>query len=289
MEAKYRKYIFGLFIFIFLAGLALVLANLSGGRFAVFEPKGMIALQERNLIIIITGLVSVVVIPVIILIFAFAWRYREGNSKTMYEPERQGKLSTQLVWWGFPIAMVLVLSVLNWNSTHQLDPYKSIDTDVKPITIQVVALDWKWLFIYPEQNIATVNFVQFPERTPVRFELTADAPMNSFWIPQLGGQMYAMAGMETQLNLIADGPGEFAGSAAEINGRGFAGMKFIAKSSSVSDFEQWVEWVRQTGSTLSWDKYGLLAEPSENVRPAYFSSADKDLYNRVIHKYMSPK
>jgi cytochrome o ubiquinol oxidase subunit 2 len=149
-----------------------------------------------------------------------------------------------------------------------------------------VALQWKWLFIYPEQNIATVNFVEFPNSTPVNFQLTADAPMNSFWIPELGGQMYAMPGMSTQLHLMADRPGEFNGSAAEISGKGFSGMKFIAKATSQKDFDTWVKSVKQSSNMIDLSKYNKLAEPSENNPVITYASVEKDLYNSIIMKFM---
>jgi cytochrome o ubiquinol oxidase subunit 2 len=159
-----------------------------------------------------------------------------------------------------------------------------LESNTKPLKIQVVALQWKWLFIYPEQGIATVNFVQFPEQTPINFEITADAPMNSFWIPQLGGQIYAMPGMVAKLHLIADKEGSYRGSSANLSGKGFAGMKFIAKSSSEADFEAWVDSVRQSGPI----DYTKVAEPSEYAPAAFYSLSDDNLFNQIVMKYMVP-
>ncbi len=278
-------------VFILLALGAIVSAGTqfaSAGTVAVLDPKGSIALQERDLIVTAIFLMLIVVIPVFILLFVLAWKYRAGNKKAKYAPDLDHNLAAALFWWAFPSAIILVLAVITWKSTRALDPFKPLTADVKPITIQVVALQWKWLFIYPEQNIATVNFIQFPERTPINFELTAEAPMNSFWIPQLGGQIYAMPGMSTQLHLIALETGEFRGSSAEISGRGFSGMKFIAKASSQADFDEWVRSVQQSSTTLSLDAYSSLANPSENDPVAFYASADKDLYNSVIMKFMAP-
>src|SRR3989344_8743312 len=228
-----KKLLLALFILLLVGITILVAVLLGGGTIAVLNPKGIVATQERNLIIFALLLSLTVVIPVFILTFAIAWKFREGREEK-YEPDWDHNKWLEFVWWAVPAAIILVLAAVTWTSTHQLDPFKPLSSSTQPITIQVVALQWKWLFIYPEQNIATVNFVQFPARTPINFELTADAPMNSFWIPQLSGQIYAMAGHKTQLHLMADETGEFAGSAAEISGRGFAGMKFSAKATSVA-------------------------------------------------------
>jgi cytochrome o ubiquinol oxidase subunit II len=253
---------------------------------ALFNPKGQIAAQQKSLIITAVLLMLIVVIPVLIMTFYISWKYRAGK-KSQYTPNWDFSPKLEFIWWAFPTAIILLIATMTWKSTYALDPYKSIESDVKPITIQVVALQWKWLFIYPEQNIATINFFQFPEKTPIHFQLTADAPMNSFWIPQLGGQMYAMAGMTTQLNLIADEPGEFAGSAAEINGHGFSDMGFLAKSTSPMDFEAWVLSVRQSSLPLTIKNYEDLAKPTTNNPKTLYSTVENNLLDYVIMKYMA--
>lgn len=263
-----------------------MMSFLSGATIAVLDPKGTIAIEERHLIIIATLIMLVVVIPVFILLFTFARKYRAGNKKAKYTPDLDHHAAIGVAFWAILVITISILAVINWNSTHALDPYKPIVSSVPPITIQVVALPWKWLFIYPEQQIATVNFVEFPENTPLNFELTADAPMSSFWIPQLGGQMYAMPGMSTQLHLIANEAGDFRGSAAEINGAGFSGMKFTARSASQSDFDQWVASLQQSGFPLSLDAYNQLAKPSENNPVETYASVEEGLYNAVMMKFM---
>ncbi len=268
--------------------------SLNFGNIALLNQKGVIAEKERSLIITAVLLMLIVVIPVFTSLFYFAWKYRASNTESNYSPNWDGSLKLKLLWWAIPAAIIFVLSIINWKSTHVLDPYKPIASDKKPITIQVVALQWKWLFIYPEKNIATVNYIQFPEKTPINFELTADAPMNSFWIPELGGQMYAMAGMSTQLHLMASTLGEFNGAAAEINGKGFAGMKFVAKATSQTDFDQWVRSVRQGANVLDSEKdldiseYNRLSQPSENNSVTFYASTSNDLYNNIIMKFMAP-
>lgn len=229
-----------------------------------------------------------VAVPLLALLYAFAWKYRAGNKKAEYDPEQKHGALRELGLWVIPAVLILTLSIINWKSTHALDPYKPLAAAAKPLTIQVVALNWKWLFIYPEQGIATVNFIEFPAQTPLHFELTADAPVNSFWIPELGSQIYAMAGMTTQLNLMADAPGEFAGRAAEINGPGYAGMNFIAKAVSQADFDAWITAVERSSGTLDLATYRMLAAPSENDPASFYSHADKDLYDTIIMKFTAP-
>lgn len=180
---------------LFLGIAAITVVYVKSNNIPVLEPKGMIGKEESDLIITSSLLMLIVVIPVLILTWVFAWKYRESNKKSRHDPNWEHNHIAECCWWGVPCVIIVVLAILTWESSHRLNPFKPIDTGVKPIEIQAVALDWKWLFIYPEQGIATVNFVQFPEKTPINFEITADAPMNSFWIPQLGGQIYAMPAM----------------------------------------------------------------------------------------------
>lgn len=275
------------FILLTLAVIALSVVYLSTINIAVLHPKGMIALKERNLFIIITLIMLIVVIPVFILTWVISWKYREGN-KAKYTPDWDKHLLSESIWWGLPCAIVLAMGILVWKSSHELDPFKPLESNRKPVRVQVVALQWKWLFIYPEQNIATVNFLQFPEQTPINFEITADAPMNSFWIPELGGQIYAMPGMKTKLHLIANEEGSFRGSSANLSGKGFAGMKFIAKASSQLEFDDWVESIKESSNFLNLKEYNKLAEPSENNPVASYVLEKEDLYDWIVRKYMVP-
>lgn len=254
----------------------------------VLDPKGLIGFKERNLIVIATLLMLIVVIPVLILTVFITHKYREDNEKATYTPDWDKNVWAEAVWWGLPFLIIIALSIVAWKGTHDLDPYKPIDPNEKPLMIQVVALQWKWLFIYPEQKIATINFVQFPERKPVYFEITADAPMNSFWIPQLGGQIYAMPGMKTQLHLIANETGTFRGSSANLSGKGFAGMKFVAQATSEEDFNAWVESVQHSPKALNLDEYLLLAKPSKSPPASFYKLEKEDLFNQVVMKFMMP-
>lgn len=279
------------FAFFFLLTIAVILSAVLfqySLNSAVLNPKGIIGIEERDLMIDATMLMLIVVVPVLIMTFVICLKYRGSNKKAVYSPYWDYNFLAESIWWGFPCVIVLILSVITWRSSHALDPFKPLKTGVKPIEIQVIALQWKWLFIYPEQKIATVNFVHFPEQTPINFEITSDAPMNSLWIPQLGGQIYAMPGMRTKLHLIADEPGNFRGSSANLSGDGFAGMKFIATSSVQADFDEWVESMKQTDKFLDSNEYKQLAKPSENNPEAHYVLKDKDLFNNIIMKYMMP-
>lgn len=255
---------------------------------AILNPKGAIASQQRDLIVAATLLMLIVVVPVFILTFAIAWKYRATNTKARYSPNWDHSRKLETLWWAVPCAIIAVLAVITWQSSHALDPYKPLDMAAKPITIEVVALPWKWLFIYPEQDIATVNFVRFPEDRPVNFRITADAPMNSFWIPQLGGQVYAMAGMETKLHLVADEPGVYRGGSANLSGEGFADMDFEAKATTQAEFDEWVALVKKSPHPLDAARYQSLAAPSKNHPIMSYSTRDADLYDKVIMKYMTP-
>lgn len=255
---------------------------------AVNSPSGLIALQERDQMYMATLLMLVVVIPVLVLAFAICWRYRASNKDAEYDPNWHDDPLAEAIWWGFPALIIVLMCIGTWVSSNQLDPFKPLPSSQKPIRIQVVALQWKWLFLYPEEKIASLNFLQFPENTPLNFEITSDAPMNSFWIPALGGQIYAMPGMITKLHLQALESGEFRGSSANISGTGFASMHFIAKSSSQADYDQWIKSSSQSGHSLGLDEYLLLLQPSvTNDQIAYVLTED-NLFNQIVMKYMDP-
>jgi cytochrome o ubiquinol oxidase subunit II len=283
---KKHKPVLLILLLVALAGLSAAL--MWGTNVAVLNPKGSVAQEQFDLIVFTSLLSLIVIIPVFTLTFYIAWKYREGNTKAKYRPDWDRNRLLESIWWLIPMALITVLAVIAWKTSHSLDPFKPIESDKKPLTVQVVALQWKWLFIYPEQDIATVNYVRFPVDTPINFEITSDAPMNSFWIPQLGGQIYAMSGMKTKLHLMADAAGEYAGSSANISGSGFAGMKFTAIASPQASFNRWVKTVKASPDRLDSRAYEELAEPSQDNPVAYYSSKDDSLYDTVIMKYMTP-
>jgi len=277
-----------LFLVILLGGfVALLIWLTAGSTVAILQPKGVIAQQQRDLLIFATLLSMVVIVPVYVLTIMIAIRYRKGNKKATYTPDWDHSRKLETVWWGVPIAIILILSVVTWRSSHALDPFKPLSSNRTPVTIQVVALEWKWLFIYPEQNIATVNYIQFPENTPVNFVITADAPMNSFWIPELGGQIYAMNGMKTKLHLQANQTGTFKGSSANLSGEGFAAMKFIAEATSQSDFYKWVQNGQKALGTLDRKQYAELSKPTKDVSARFYDNVDSSLYDSIVMKYMA--
>ncbi len=274
-------------LFFLVAALAFMV-YLGAGGYILLDPKGEIGLKEKDLLITAFLLMMIVVIPVFALTARIAWKYQASNEKARYEPEWDNNVWLEVVWWGIPFIIIAILSVITWRSCHDLDPFKPIETGKKPLTIQVVALQWKWLFIYPEQRIASLNLVQFPENTPIHFEITSDAPMNSFWIPQLGGQIYAMPAMKTQLHLIANEKGTFRGLSANFSGEGFSKMIFTAKATSQEEFDQWVQEAKKSGTPLEQEAYTVLAKPSmDNPHATYFLK-DPGLFDWVIIKYMLP-
>lgn len=288
IKVRHMLVLTGIILFIFL-----IMQPLSVYHFrdyiALLFPKGVIALEERNLLLVIQAIMLLVVIPVYILTFIFSWKYSADNPKGKYDPDIVDNVLAEYIWWGIPLVLTLIVSVMTWIKTYELDPYKPIQSDKKEITIQVVALQWKWLFIYPEEKIATVNFFQFPTNVPLKFEITADAPMNSFWIPHLGGQIYAMPAMRTLLYLIANDEGEFRGSSANISGEGFAGMHFIAKASNEEEYIAWLEKARSSSQSLDRKQYDLLAAPSQNNPVEIYQLQDGDLFEQIIMKYMHPQ
>ncbi len=246
--SKKNKIIIGVVVFVdvllVLTALAQIIwPSFAFGHFAFLSPKGEIASKERTLMIKAIFIMLLVAIPM----FAFAihtvWRYRAGTVEPDFSPDVDGHGGVGVLFWLISCSVIFCIAILIWQSSHELDPFRKLDSKVKPITIQVVALNWKWLFIYPDLGIATVNMVEFPEKTPVNFQLTSDAPMNTFWIPQLAGQVYAMAGMESQLHLMADTSGVYDGSSTEINGKGYSGMRFKAVAVSSDEFTNWVKAV----------------------------------------------
>ncbi|MBP9741988.1 MAG: ubiquinol oxidase subunit II [Burkholderiales bacterium] len=255
----------------------------------VINQKGIIGEHEIHLVRDAILLMLIVVVPVIIMTFVFAWKFRATNKRAHYAPNFHHSNVIEAAVWFIPIMIILVLATITWRTTHELDPYKPVVVlGAKPITIQVVALDWKWLFIYPEQNIASVNFVEFPANTPVNFKITADAPMNAFQIPQLGGQIYAMAGMQTKIHLVANEPGDYFGRSVNYSGRGFSGMQFVARATSIADFNKWVDQVKHSGKALNVDEYKKLAQPSEDDPVRVFAWVETRLFDKIIMKFMMP-
>jgi cytochrome o ubiquinol oxidase subunit II len=258
---------------------------LSGCNLEVLNSKGAVGKAEVSLIATSVYAMLIVVIPVILLTLFVAWRYRASNKNATYAPKWSHSTGIEIAIWTIPTLIILFLGILTWKTTHELDPYKPLESNVKPINVEVVALDWKWLFVYPDLGIATVNQIAFPVGTPVNFKITSDSVMNSFFIPQLGGQIYAMAGMQTRLHLIADHEGDYAGISANYSGAGFSDMKFRALAMSQGEFDAWVKKVKDGHDNLSMDVYAGVARPSEKVAVRYFSTVDPKLFSNIVGKY----
>jgi len=263
---------------------------LYGHNVALFNPQGLVAHEQLGLIWFAAIVPLVIAVPTLAFLYYTAWKYRETNAKATYEPNKKYGKWFKVAVWGVPSLFMLIMGVTLWVATHRLEPQKPLASTTKPLTIQVVALRWKWLFLYPEQKIATVNYVQIPADTPVRFELTADdAPMSAFWIPNLGGMLYAMTGHVNPLNLMGRTLGDYPGSVAEINGAGFAKMRFTARVSTKADFDAWAQDTQLLPEVLDEDGYNKLLKPSEGNPAASYSRYDANLYDKVLMKYMGHK
>lgn len=264
------------------------MALLSGCQnYIVLDSKGKIGQDEVNLILIATILMLIVVIPVIFMSVWFPLKYRASNKSAVYKPSWSHSTKIESVVWLVPIIIVTILAVITWKTTHDLDPYKPLDSKVAPIEVDAVSLDWKWLFIYPDLHIATVNELAFPVNTPLNFRITSDTVMNSLFIPEIGTQIYAMAGMQTQLHLIANKQGTFMGYSSNYSGAGFSDMKFNALSMSSDDFNAWVAKVRASSNALNPQVYEQLTKPTEKVAPIYYSSVTDGLFKQAVDKYMT--
>ncbi len=272
-----------------LPGFALlaVMLLLSGCRgMSVLDPHGPIGEQEAYLIKVASLLMLIVVVPVFVLTLVFALRYRATNKKADYRPNWAH--STRIEWlvWMVPVAIVAALSYLTWVKTHELDPYKPLDHDLDHLNIEVVSTDWNWLFIYPDHNIAAVNELVVPAGVPLSFKLTSASVMTSFFIPQLGSQMYVMAGMQTQLHLLADSVGVYEGQNMEYSGNGYSTMHFPVRSVSQHDFRTWLENARQSNDQLTLPRYEQLIRPGTDYPVTYFSAVKPGLFNHIMMQYM---
>ena len=269
-------------------GLIVAMAVLmTGCDWALFDPKGQIARDELTLLITCTVLMLLVVIPVIVLTLVFAWKYRASNTKARYEPNWSHSTAIEVVVWSIPCMIILVLAVLTWRSSHALDPYKPLESDTKPVVIEAISLDWKWLFVYPEENIAVVNELTFPVDAPLNFKITADTVMNAFFIPHLGSMIYSMAGMETKLHLIANEAGSYEGRSSHYSGAGFSKMHFTAHAVSNEEYQAWLAKVRGDAKVMDQKAFTeLTTEQNHDWHPVtYYGSTEKGLFDAIIAKH----
>jgi len=277
--------------------LLATLPLLAGCDMVVLDPAGDVARQQGNLIIVSTVLMLLIIVPVMALTVFFAWRYRAANSEATYKPDWDHSTQLELVIWAAPLLIIICLGAVTWVATHLLDPYRPlartaagvpVAAEVKPLEVNVVALDWKWLFIYPEQGIATVNELAVPIDRPILFRISASSVMNSFYIPALAGQIYAMPGMETRLHGVFNHQGDFIGFSANYSGAGFSNMRFAVKSLSADGFARWADGARNAGQSLDRAAYLKLERPSEKEPVRRFASVDPALFDAVVNLCVEP-
>jgi cytochrome o ubiquinol oxidase subunit II len=277
--------------------MCLVGLALSGCQAVVLNPAGHVAAQQRDLLVIAVLLMLVIIVPVMALTVWFAWKYRASNTTEKYDPEWDHSTHLELVIWAAPLLIIICLGAVTWTGTHLLDPYRPLDrvdhdrpvtAETRPLEVQVVALDWKWLFIYPEYGVATVNELAAPVDRPIRFSLTSSSVMNSFYIPALAGQIYAMPGMETKLHGVINAPGDYKGFSANYSGGGFSGMKFTFKGLEPAAFDAWLASARQGGARLDRRAYLELARPTENTPVQRFAVVEPLLWDAIVNMCVEP-
>ncbi len=272
-------------------------ALLAGCDMVVLNPSGDVAAQQGRLIVVSTVLMLLIIVPVIFLTLFFAWRYRAANKEAEYRPDWDHSTQLELIIWAAPLLIIIALGAITWISTHTLDPYRPLGriaegrpvaADTKPLVIEVVALDWKWLFFYPEQGIATVNEIAAPVDRPIQFKITSTSVMNSFYIPALAGQIYAMPGMETKLHAVINAPGEFEGFSANYSGAGFSGMRFKFHGLSPAGFDAWLQTARSSGEMLDRPTYLTLERPSAREPARHYARVAPGLYDAILNRCVAP-
>lgn len=274
-----------------LGAAGLVAWLLAGCDMIVMKPHGDIAVQQSNLIVVSTLLMLLIIVPVIVLILLFAWKYRQANTSAPYTPDWDHSTRLELVIWGAPLLIIIALGAITWISTHKLDPWRPLEridaqrplnSGSEPVVVQVVAMDWKWLFIYPEQGIASVNEMAAPVDRPIKFHITSSTVMNTFYVPALAGMIYAMPGMETQLNAVINKAGDYEGLSGNYSGAGFSDMRFRFKGLSEDDFARWVAQHKQGGATLDRASYLKLEQPSLKEPVRRYASVTENLWDAIV-------
>jgi cytochrome o ubiquinol oxidase subunit 2 len=264
------------------SALALLFAASLAGCEGVLTPSGPIGAAEKIILIDSVAIMLAIVVPVIIATLGFAWWFRASNPRAFYLPEWAFSGQLELIVWAIPLLVITFLGGIAWFGSYALDPFAPLPGRGKPVEIEVVSLDWKWLFIYPDDGIATVNQLVIPAGSPVHFRLTSTGVMNSFFVPRLGSQIYTMAGMTTQLSLQADESGEFRGLSAQFSGDGFSDMNFMVRAVAPEDFTKWLADSKASGAGLDAAGYAELAKPSERVKPTTYGSVPAGLFQTII-------
>jgi cytochrome o ubiquinol oxidase subunit 2 len=263
-------------------------APLSGCDVVVLNPQGPIGIADKTILIDSLAIMLAIVIPTIAAILAFAWWFRGSNTRATYLPDFVNSGRLELIVWTIPLLTIMLLGGVIWIGSHDLDPAKPLASKTPPLEIQVVSLDWKWLFVYPNQHVASVNQLVIPAGVPIHFSLTSASVMNAFFIPQLGSMIYAMNGMTTQLNLQADAPGTFLGLSSHFSGDGFSNMHFDVQAMSAGQFAAWIGVTRNSGPTLDAGSYAALAEQSMNTSPFTFAAVEPELFQKIVTQQLPP-
>ncbi|MFG5119908.1 ubiquinol oxidase subunit II [Methylorubrum sp. POS3] len=257
-------------------------------NYNLFDAKGPVGAAEANILIIASVIMLAIIVPTMIATIVFAWWYREGNTRAQYRPNWAFSGRIEMVVWSVPLLTIIFLGGIAWIGAHRLDPMTPLDSDRKPIEVQVVSLDWKWLFIYPEQGVASVNRLVMPAATPVQFRLTSSSVWNSFFIPRLGSMIYTMRGMTTRLNLMADREGELYGLSTHFSGDGFADMNFPVQVASDEGFAEWVRQAKASSLTLDAASYAALAKQSTGDKPRLYGTVDPKLFDGIVAQTVPP-
>ena len=278
--------------------LPVAVTLLAGCNTVLLNPSGDIASQQARLLVVSTLLMLIIIVPVILLTVLFAWRYRKNNTSATYSPEWDHSTMLELIIWGGPLLIIIALGLITWISTHTLDPYRPLSridathpvtADTKTLTVEVVALDWKWLFIYPELGIASVNELAAPVDMPIRFKITASSVMNSFYIPALAGQIYAMPGMETSMHAVINQAGDYDGFSANYSGAGFSDMRFKFHGMTPENFERWVQRTKNSPLMLHRADYSQLTEPTQRDPVKLFGHVEDNLFHAIVNRCIAEK
>ncbi|MEW9571405.1 ubiquinol oxidase subunit II [Rhodanobacter sp. Si-c] len=273
------------------------LALLGGCHLALLDPSGDVARQQSDVMIVTTVIIALIIVPVLVAIGVIAWRYRASNEKAHYDAEWDHSPQLELVVWAAPLLIIIAVGAISWIGTHQLDPYRPLDrvaqgqpvaAGTKPLEVDVVSLRWKWLFLYPQYGIATVNQLAAPVNVPIRFKFTSDAMMDAFSVPELAGMVYTMPGMQTMLHAVINKPGQYPGFSANYSGAGFTDMRFTFEGMSQQDFDDWVAKAHAAGGTLDLQAYELLRQPERDAPVRSYASFEPDLYTRILNRCAGP-
>jgi cytochrome o ubiquinol oxidase subunit II len=255
---------------------------------AVLDPQGVIGIAEKTILIDSLAIMLAIVVPTIAATLAFAWWFRASNARARYLPDWEYSGRIELIVWSIPLLVIMLLGGVAWIGSHDLDPAKPLASNTPPLEVQGVSLDWKWLFVYPSQGVASVNQLVVPAGVPVHFSLSSASVMNAFFIAQLGSMIYTMNGMTTQLNLQADAPGTFHGISSHYSGDGFSGMHFDVRALPPAQFAAWIDATRSTGPILDAGSYAALAKQSMNTSPFTFRAADPELFQQIVMQQLPP-